>query len=104
MTLSNLTHRPPRLAVPPNTLAEPSYAAQILTITAWVLELVAVEPLTQAALDDALRTAAAGIVGHLPAVVAESASLRARATLTPIADITHGEYALRLRAAAREMR
>lgn len=102
--MHDLTHRPPPRAVLPPAVPEPSYAAQILTVTAWVLELVAVEPLTQAALDDALRTAAAGIVGHLPAVVAESATLRARAHLAPLPDITHAEYALRLRATAKEMR
>jgi hypothetical protein len=101
--LHDLTHRPPPRAVLPLAVVEPPYAAQILTVTAWVLELVAVEPLTQTALADALRTAVAGIVGHLPAVVAESATLRARSHLPSYVDVTHGEYALRLRAAAKEL-
>ncbi|MEU9134622.1 hypothetical protein AB0D33_01405 [Streptomyces sp. NPDC048404] len=101
--MHDLTHRPPPRAVLPPTVAEPSYATQILTVTAWVLELVAVEPLTQAALDDALRTATAGIVGHLPAVVAESATLRARSQLPSYDDVTHAEYALRIRAAAKAL-
>ncbi|WP_392967228.1 hypothetical protein [Streptomyces sp. LN245] len=102
--MHDLTHRPTALAVLPRTVAEPSYAAQILTTIAWVLGLTPTAQLTEAALEDALRTAAAGIVGHLPAVVAESATLRARAHLTPLTDITHAEYALRLRATAKETR
>jgi hypothetical protein len=100
----DLTHRPTALAALPQAVAEPSYAAQILTTIAWVLGLTPAAQLTEATLEDALRTAAAGIVGHLPAVVAESATLRARAHLAPLSDITHAEYALRLRATAKEMR
>lgn len=100
----DLTHPPTQLAALPAAVTEPPYAAQILTVTAWALELAPTAPVSQAILDDALRTAAAGIVGHLPAVVAESATLRARTHLLPYTDITHAEYALRLRATAKEMR
>ncbi|MEU4169472.1 hypothetical protein AB0F46_21675 [Streptomyces sp. NPDC026665] len=100
----DLTHPPAKLAALPATVTDPPYAAQILTVLAWVLELAPTVPVTQAGLDDALRTAAAGIVGHRPAVVAESATLRARAELDPITNITRAEYALRLRATAKELR
>jgi hypothetical protein len=100
----DLTHPPIQLAALPAAVTDPPYAVQILTVTAWALELAPTTTTTQASLDDALRTAAAGIVGHLPAVVAESATLRARARLLPYTDITHAEYALRLRATAKEMR
>jgi hypothetical protein len=100
----DLTHRPSPLAASPASVTEPPYATQILTVTACLLELSPTTTLTQPTLDGALLTAAAGIVGHLPAVVAESATIRARAHLTPLTDITHAECALRLRATAREMR
>lgn len=99
--MPNLTDPPIQLAVLPPAITDPSYAAQILVVAAWVLGLDATAELTAAGLDDALRTGAAGIVGHLPAAVAETATLRAHATLTPHATITRGEYALRLRATAK---
>ncbi|MEU1496084.1 hypothetical protein [Streptomyces sp. NPDC005732] len=100
--MPNLTHPPAPLAASPPLITEPPYAAQILTVAAWVLELAATTDLTAAGLDDAMQTANAGIVGHLPAAVAETATRNARAALPPYAAAsTRGEYALRLRATAR---
>ncbi|MGW0795157.1 hypothetical protein [Streptomyces sp. NPDC002692] len=99
--MPDLTYpRTPLAALPP-AVTDPPLAAQILTVAAWVLELDATAELTPAGLDDAMQTGAAGIVGHLPAAVAETASIRAHAELPPYDVITRGEYALRLRAMAR---
>lgn len=99
--MPDLTHPPMQPAALPSAVTGPSYAAQILTVAAWVLELDSTGAMTQPGLEDALTTAAAGVVSHLPAVVAETATLRARTQLTPYTGISHGEYALRLRAVAR---
>ncbi|OQQ16114.1 hypothetical protein B0675_02175 [Streptomyces sp. M41(2017)] len=101
--MPNLTHPALQTAVTPPAALDPPYAAQILTVTAWALELAPTNQLTEAGLDDAFRTAVAGIVGHLPAVVAETATLNARAYLEPLTDITRAEYALRLRSTGREL-
>jgi hypothetical protein len=99
----DLTHPPTKLAALPAAITDPPYAAQILTVTACLLELSPSETLAPPTLDGALLTAAAGVIGDLPAVVVEGATLRARAHLPLYADITHGEYALLLRAAAKEL-
>jgi hypothetical protein len=101
--LHDLIHRPPPLAALPSAVSGPSYATQILTVTACLLELSPSAPLTPPDLDDALLTAAAGIIGELPTVVVESATLRARSHLPSCDDVTHAEYALRLRAAAKAL-
>ncbi|MGW3410273.1 hypothetical protein [Streptomyces sp. NPDC000888] len=99
--MPNHTDLLPPLAVLPPAVAEPSYAAQILTVTAWVLAQDPALLVTETGLHRALQTADATITGTLPAVVAETATLRAHAQLPPYADTSRGEYALRLRAAAK---
>ncbi|MCX4974249.1 hypothetical protein [Streptomyces sp. NBC_00620] len=99
--MPDLTYAPRPLAALPAAVREPSYAAQILTVTAWVLEQDPARAVTETGLHRALQTAAATIVGTLPAVVAETATLRARAELPPYTGTSRGEYALRLRAAAK---
>lgn len=82
-------------------LTEPSYAAQILRVTAALLDMDPTAPLTDWTVDNALRTGADAIVSRLPAVVAADSSRRARQALPPSAGITCGEYALLLRDAAK---
>lgn len=84
------------------TLSEPSYASQILTVAARVLPYGdSVGSVNAWNLHDALTTAEAEIVGTLPEAVRHTASLRARNALPPLAGISRGEYAIRLRAAAK---
>lgn len=76
---------------------QPSYAAQVLLVTAAVLRIQSERALHPRVLDIALGFGADAIVGELPTAVALDATDRARAVLPPVDDtVTHGEYALRL--------
>ncbi|MEV7793399.1 hypothetical protein AB0O68_15610 [Streptomyces sp. NPDC087512] len=91
----------PREAPDGNT-APPSYAAQILIVAARALRLHdslgAVTPWT---VHDVLDTGEKAILTTLPDAVRADARARARAALPQIPrNITRGEYALRLDAAA----
>ncbi|MFD3929705.1 hypothetical protein [Streptomyces sp. NPDC058614] len=90
-----------RTGQPSPVLTEPSYAAQILLTTAAILDMHPTAPLTPSTVDQALRVAADAIVSRLPAVVAADSSHIARQALPTSAGITRGEYALRLRTAAK---
>ncbi|MBL3669080.1 hypothetical protein JL475_24415 [Streptomyces sp. M2CJ-2] len=84
-------------------LTEPSYGAQVLIVTARMLELDSTEPLTRLSSEHALDIAADTILRNLPDVVCSDSMSRAYRALPPLAQITRGEYALRLRAAAKEL-
>lgn len=80
---------------------EPSYAAQVLILTARILDMTPTEPLTPPALDRALRTAITAILQTLPAAVEHDAVQLATAALPPAhAGETCGEHAIRLRTKA----
>lgn len=80
---------------------QPSYAAQVLTVTARMLELDAAQPVTTLARERALDIAADTILRNLPAAVARDSMDRVYRALPPLAPITRGEDALRLRATAK---
>ncbi|WP_326728998.1 hypothetical protein [Streptomyces phaeochromogenes] len=101
--MHDLTYAARPLAALPAAVREPSYAAQILTVAERLLQRDCTEPVDAWTLDDDLTTATDAIVATLPAVVAESAALLARAQLPPFTGISRGEYALRLHTAAREL-
>lgn len=84
-------------------LTEPSYAAQVLTAAALRLEARPTDPVTVTAVDAALDLAADRILRNLPDAVCADSSTRASRVLPPLAGVTRGEYALRLRAAARDL-
>ncbi|MCL7377454.1 hypothetical protein [Streptomyces sp. 35G-GA-8] len=88
-------------------LATPSYAAQLLTALADRLDdSRPTATFTHRILALALAIAAASTLGPLPAAVQGDAATRALAALPQIdrgAWTTCGEYALRLRAAAKEL-
>lgn len=82
-------------------LEQPSYAAQTLLVTARVLEMDAAQPITGCAREHAIDTATESILGHLPDVIASESTAKLYAALPPLAPISRGEYALRIRAAAK---
>jgi hypothetical protein len=85
-------------------IEQPSYAAQVLIMTARLLEMDATEPMTGLARERAIDIASDSILRTLPQIVCTDSLSRAYRVLpsTP-APITRGEYALRLRAAAKEL-
>ncbi|MBU5946778.1 hypothetical protein [Streptomyces sp. PAM3C] len=96
--------QPPDIDVALRVLLEqPSYGAQVLIVTARMLELDAPHPVTGLARERALDIAADTILRTLPEAVARDSMDRAYRAMPPLADITRGEYALRLRAAARDL-
>ena len=85
-------------------LTQPSYAAQMLITTARLLEMEPTDPLTGPGLERAIDVAADAILRTLPDVVARDSMQRLyRALPDRPAPITRGEYALRLRQAARSI-
>ncbi|MBZ6258837.1 hypothetical protein KVH22_25310 [Streptomyces olivaceus] len=83
---------------------QPSYASQVLTVTARLTERRALTPVTARSLHEDLQTAEATILGTLPESVQHIASTRARTHLPyPYAGTAH-EYAARLRTAAGALR
>lgn len=84
-------------------IEQPSYAAQTLTVAARLLEMDAAQPITGCAREHAIDIAAETILGRLPDVVAAESMTRLYGALPPLAPISRGEYALRARAAAREL-
>ena len=86
-------------------LTEPSYAAQTLIVTARILETDAAQPITAHARDHAMTIAADTILSPLPEAVRHCSLTRAYPALPPLAPAgTRGEYALRLRRAATDLR
>ncbi|WP_328439346.1 hypothetical protein OHA71_23700 [Streptomyces sp. NBC_00444] len=84
-------------------LTEPSYAAQTLIVAARMLEMDAGQPVTGLACEHAIDIAADAILGQLPDPVSEDSLARLYRVLPPLATVSRGEYALRLRAAAKEL-
>ncbi|WP_435218384.1 hypothetical protein [Streptomyces sp. bgisy034] len=85
-------------------LTEPSYAAQTLITTARMLEIDAPRPMTAAARKHAMDIAIDAILSRLPEAVNHDSVRRVYRALPPLAPAgTRGEYALRLRAAARDL-
>lgn len=97
------THLSPEDVALRRLIEQPSYGAQILVVTARMLEMDAAEAMTGLAYERALDIAADIIVGQLPDAVSEDALDRVYRVRPPIAAVTRGEYALRLRAAAKEL-
>ncbi|WP_406365242.1 hypothetical protein [Streptomyces sp. NBC_00645] len=97
--------QPDRIDVALRQLIErPPYAAQILAHLVGLLEMHPTEQLTALAREQAIDVAAGEILHELPQVVcAQSLSDVYRALPDTPTEITRGEYALRLRAAARGM-
>jgi len=84
-------------------LEQPSYAAQALVVTARMLEMDAGQPMTGRSRERAIDIAADVIMSTLPDGVARDSMARLYRVLPPLADITRGEYALRLRSAAKAL-
>ncbi|MBE1598976.1 hypothetical protein [Streptomyces stelliscabiei] len=85
-------------------LNQPSYAAQMLITTACLLEMDAPQPLTGVDLERAIDIAGDAILRTLPDVVSRDSMQRMyRALPDRPAPVTRGEYALRLRQAAKTM-
>ena len=85
-------------------LNQPSYAAQMLITTARLLEMDPWRPLTGVDLERAIDIAGDAILRTLPDVVAADSMQRMyRALPDRPAPLTRGEYALRLRQAAKNM-
>ncbi|MFJ2007028.1 hypothetical protein [Streptomyces chartreusis] len=85
-------------------LTEPSYAAQTLITTARMLEMDAARPMTAAAREHAMDIAVDTILSTLPEAVNLDSVKRVYGALPPLAPTgTRGEYALRLRQAAKDL-
>jgi hypothetical protein len=81
-------------------IEQPSYAAQVLTVTARLLERDTISEVTPWSLDQDLAVAETAILGTLPESVRHIASTRARRALPVPYAGNRGAYAGRLRAAA----
>lgn len=97
------THTSPEDVALQRLIEQPSYGAQVLVVTARMLEMDAAEPMTRLAYERALDIAADAVVGQLPEAVSEDTLDRVYRVRPPIHAVTRGEYALRLRAAAKEL-
>ncbi|EGX60118.1 hypothetical protein SZN_09356 [Streptomyces zinciresistens K42] len=85
-------------------LTEPSYAAQMLIVTARMLEMDHTSPITAQAREHAMTTAADIILTGLPEAVTHESLQRAHRALPPLAPAgTRGQHALLLRQAARSL-
>ncbi|WP_406157721.1 hypothetical protein [Streptomyces canus] len=81
-------------------LTEPTYAAQVLIVTARMLEMDPAEPMTGRAGGMAMNIATDTVLTPLPQAVRDDSIDRATRVLPDLSGITRGEAALRLRAAA----
>ena len=97
--------QPPDIDVALRVLLEqPSYGAQVLIVTARMLEMDARQPMKAGSREQALDIAIDSILSTLPDPVAKDSVARMYHALPPLAPQgTRGEYALRLRAAARDL-
>lgn len=81
-------------------LTQPSYAAQILTVAARILDMHPAEPVNRAVANAAVNIAVTAITATLPEAVRDAAITRA-ANVRPVADSgTCAHYADTLRACA----
>lgn len=85
-------------------LDQPSYAAQVLIVTARMLEMDPTQPMSDRAGGMAMTIAIDTVLKPLPQVINDDSVARATRALPDLTgDITRGEAALRLRAAAKEL-
>jgi hypothetical protein len=97
------THPDPTDEALRRLIEQPSYAAQVLIVTARMLEMDPAEPMTGRAGAMAMNIATDTVLTPLPQVVRADSITRARRVLPDLSAITRGEAALRLRAAAKEL-
>jgi len=81
-------------------IEQPSYAAQVLIVTARILETDPGEPMTGQAGATATSIAVDTVLKPLPQAVREDSAVRARRVMPDLSGITRGEAAVRLRSAA----
>ncbi|MDT7847226.1 hypothetical protein [Streptomyces justiciae] len=79
---------------------QPSYGAQVLVVTARMLEMDPEQPMDNRAGGMAMTIAIDAVLKPLPQVVRDDSIARATRALPDLTGITRGEAALRLRAAA----
>jgi len=84
-------------------IEQPSYGAQVLIVTARMLEMDPTEPMTNRAGGKAMTIAIDTILKPLPRAVGDDSLTRATRALPDLTGITRGEAALRLRKAARDL-
>lgn len=87
-------------------IEQPCYAGQVLIVTARMLEMDPTEPMTNRAGGMAMTIAADAVLKQLPDAVRDDSLDRAAGVVSVLGEptgITRGEYALRLRAAAKEL-
>lgn len=82
-------------------LEQPSYAARTATTAARWLDLHAAQPITNVMRERALDVGTVRVLSPLPDVIAAESTTKVYGALPPFAPISCGEYALRLRAAAK---
>lgn len=81
-------------------IEQPSYGAQVLIVTARMLEMDPDQPMDQRAGGMAMTIAIDTVLKPLPRAVADDSIARATRALPDLTSITRGEAALRLRTAA----
>jgi hypothetical protein len=84
-------------------IEQPSYDAQVLIVTARMLEMDPTEPMTQRAGGMAMTIAIDTVLKPLPKAAADDSVARATRALPDLTGITRGEAALRLRKAAKDL-
>ena len=94
------THPTPTDEALQRLIEQPSYGAQILIVTARMLEMDPTEPISNRASGMAMTIAIDTVLKTLPQVVRDDSIDRATRVLPDLTGITRGEAALRLRAAA----
>ncbi|MGW5736989.1 MULTISPECIES: hypothetical protein [Streptomyces] len=87
---------------PRTTLTTPSYAAQILIITAHLLG-ESVDPVTTWIVGELFNTATDAVCGTLPPAVRDNAATIARTALPPTRRNSCGQYAASLRDLAQSL-
>jgi hypothetical protein len=94
------SQQPPEQPSPP----PPSYAAQLLTVTARILELLPDAVANPRLVNAAYDIATDAILTPVPAAaVVQDSAQRAESALRPYDGLVCGEYAARLRAAAKRL-
>lgn len=81
-------------------IEQPSYGAQVLIVTARMLEMDPAEPMSTRAGGTAMTIAIDTVLKPLPQFVRDDSIDRATRSLPDLTGITRGEAALRLRKAA----
>lgn len=94
------THPSPEDVALQRLIDQPSYGAQVLVVTARMLEMDPIEPMSTRAGGMAMTIAIDAVLATLPQVVRDDSIARATRALPDLTGITRGEAALRLRKAA----